>query len=159
MLYRAATANVNRDMTLLRSTDGGAHYRNVSLSPWRTGICPMSSESFAETDHALLAAWESDGQVLFARIDSETTALSPPIAPPGQGRGRKHPAIAASSSGDVLLVWTEGTGWQKGGALVWQFFDPSGKPKGKQERLEEGIPVWGLPTVVAKPEGGYLIIH
>jgi hypothetical protein len=159
MLYRAATANVNRDMTLIRSTDSGAQFRAESLSPWRTGICPMSSESLCDTDQGVLAAWETDGQVFFARIDPETMAVSSPTAPPGPGKGRKHPAVAASPTGEVILVWTEGTGWQKGGSLAWQLFDRSGKPKGKQERVEGGVPIWGLATVVARPEGGFLVIY
>jgi hypothetical protein len=159
MLYRAATANVNRDMTLIRSTDSGAHFRAEPLSPWRTGICPMSSESLFDTDQGVVAAWETDGQVFFARIDPETMAVSSPTSPVGPGKGRKHPAVAASPTGEVILVWTEGTGWQKGGSLAWQLFDRSGKPKGKQEHVEGGVPIWGLATVVARPDGGFLVIY
>jgi hypothetical protein len=119
----------------------------------------MSSESLFDTDQGLLAAWETDGQVFFARIDPETMAVSSPTAPPGPGKGRKHPAVAASPTGEVILIWTEGTGWQKGGSLAWQIFDRSGKPKGQQGRDEGGVPIWGLATVVTRPEGGFLIIY
>ena len=159
MLYRAATAGVNRDMTLLRcSTDRGRHFQAKAISPWRTGMCPMSSESLVDTDQGVLAAWETNGQVYFSSLDPESIGASP-IAPSGPARGRKHPAVAASPNGEIILVWTEGTGWQKGGALAWQVFDRSGKPRGEQGRLEAGIPVWGLATVVARPGGGFLIIH
>ncbi len=159
MLYRAATAGVNRDMTLLRSTDQGAHFQGKAISPWRIGICPMSSASLADTDQGVLAAWETNGQVLCTRFDPGGTALNSTIAPAGPAGGRKHPAVAASPTGEIILVWTEGTGWQKGGSLVWQLFGRQGKPQGEQGRLEGGIPVWGLATVVARPEGGFLIIH
>jgi hypothetical protein len=158
LLYRAATANVNRDMTLIQSTDNGAHFQVAAISPWRMSICPMSSESLVDTDKGVLAAWETNGQVFFSRIDPDTMSVSP-IAPSGVASGRKHPALAASFTSDVILVWTEGTGWQKGGALAWQVFDSSGKPRGEQRRLEGGIPVWGLATVVARPEGGFVIVH
>lgn len=158
MLYRAATAGVNRDMTLLRSTDQGSHFQGAVISPWRIGICPMSSESLTDTNQGALAAWETDGQVYFSHIDPESLRASP-IAPPGRGGNRKHPAVAACPTGEIILVWTEGTGWQKGGDLVWQVFDRSGHPRGEQGRLEGGVPVWGLATVVVRPEGGFCIIH
>ena len=47
-LYRAATDNVGRDMTLLTSRDGGGHFEGTTLHPWRLFACPMSSESLAE---------------------------------------------------------------------------------------------------------------
>lgn len=161
MLYRAATAGVNRDMTLIQSRDQGAHFQNLVLDPWRVSICPMSSEALADTADGdeVLAAWETNGQVYHARIGTRSMALSPPVAPPGEPKGRKHPALAVGSAGEVILVWTEGTGWRKGGALVWQVFDRSGRPQGKQGRLEAGIPIWGLASVVRDPTGGFLIIH
>jgi hypothetical protein len=58
----------------------------------------------------------------------------------------------------MVLVWTEGTGWQKGGSLAWQVFDKTGKPSEEKGRMDRGIPVWGLPTVVATDEG-FTIIH
>ena len=119
----------------------------------------MSSASLAETGSGVLAAWETQGQVYFCRIDPQSHEASPPIAPPG-GRGdRKHPAVAGNARGETILVWTEGTGWQKGGSLAWQVFDRSGRPIGPEGRIEDGVPVWGLATVVARPDGGFTIIH
>ncbi len=84
--------------------------------------------------------------------------MTTPQAAPGAGRGRKHPALAFNAKGEMLLAWTEGTGWQKGGSLAWQVFDKAGKPTEDKGRAERGIPVWGLPTVVATAEG-FTIIH
>jgi hypothetical protein len=159
MLYRAATAGVERDMTLITSANRGNHFQRAALSPWRLGTCPMSSSSLTETSLGVIAAWETNGQVFWSRIDPATLAISEPITPPGSSKARKHPAVAESPDGTILLVWTEGTGWQKGGALAWQTFDRSGKPKGAPGRLEGGVPVWGVATVVAKPEGGFLVVH
>jgi hypothetical protein len=157
-LYRAATDNVGRDMTLLTSRDGGGHFEGATLHPWRLFACPMSSESLAEGPSGVTAAWETNGQVYFSRIDSKTLEPTRPVAPPGGG-DRKHPAVAVNARGETLLAWTEGTGWQRGGALAWRVFDPSGRATRESGHIEKGVPVWGLPTVVARPDDGFTIIH
>ena len=119
----------------------------------------MSSEAFAEGPSGVLAAWETAGQVFFARINPKTLESTAPVAPPGAARGRKHPALAVNPRGETILVWTEGTGWQRGGALAWQVFDADGKPTAEKGRSPQSIPVWGLATVVARTDGGFLIIH
>jgi hypothetical protein len=159
ILYRAATGGVERDMYLARSSDLGEKFQGVSIHPWTYNACPMSSESFAEGGSGVLAAWETKGQVYFAPVGPKMRKSNPPVSPSG-GRGdRKHPAIAVNARGATMLVWTEGTGWQKGGSLAYQVFDPSGQPVGEPGRVEGGVPVWGLPTVVARPDGGFTIIH
>ncbi len=158
ILYRAATENTGRDMTLLTSRDDGQHFEGTMLHPWRLFACPMSSESLTEGGSGVTAAWETNGQVYFSRIEPNTLEPSRPMAPPGGG-DRKHPAVAIASTGETILVWAEGTGWQRGGALAWRVFDSSGKATRETGRVEKGIPVWGLPTVVARPDGGFTIIH
>src|SRR5262249_15794987 len=123
MLFRAATEFVNRDMYLLTSKDNGVHFQGKPIGPWRVGIFPMSSESLAQAGKDVMAAWETNGQVFLARIDPETGAASSVLSPPGAANGRKHPAVAGDAKGETILVWTEGTGWQKGGALAWHVFD------------------------------------
>jgi hypothetical protein len=108
--------------------------------------------------NGVAAAWETDGQIYFTTIKSGTTKFTKPQSAPGAGRARKHPALAVNAQGDMVLVWTEGTGWQKGGSLAWQVFDKTGKPSEEKGRMDRGIPVWGLPTVVATDEG-FTIIH
>ncbi len=157
-LYRAATENVGRDMTLLTSRDGGVHFGGATLHPWRLSACPMSSETLAEGPAGVTAAWETNGQVFFSRIDPKTLEPARPVAPPGGG-DRKHPAVAVNAKGETLLAWAEGTGWQRGGALAWRVFDPTGKATRESGRVENGVPVWGLPTAVARPDGGFTIIH
>jgi hypothetical protein len=158
LLYRAATGGVDRDMYLLHSEDHAGHFRGASIDPWRAEVCPMSSAALADCETGVLAAWETRGRVAFSRVDLRTRQVSPPIAPP-DGRGdRKHPAVAGNACGETILVWTEGTGWQKGGSLAWQVFDRSGRPSGPPGRIEGGVPVWGLATVVARPDGGFTII-
>ncbi|HLJ10866.1 MAG TPA: sialidase family protein, partial [Planctomycetaceae bacterium] len=110
MLYRSAREKVNRDMLLLTSNDRGKTFRRELAGNWIVDVCPMSSEAFVETPESVLAAWETDGQAFFSRIDKKDRQLSKPIAAPGSADGRKHPALAANSRGETILVWTEGTG-------------------------------------------------
>ena len=118
----------------------------------------MSTMALVEGPGGMVGAWDTDGQIYFAKIKPRTTDFTEPQSVPGTGKERKHPALAVNVQGEMILVWTEGTGWQKGGALAWQLFDKSGKPTDEKGRVERGIPVWGLPTVVATA-GGFTIIH
>lgn len=159
-LYRAATQNVGRDIYLLSSRDRAETFEGVLIHPWKLNARPMSSASLSGGGEGVLAAWETNQQVFFARIDPETSKLSPPAWPPGRAAGgRKHPAVAGNAAGETILVWAEGTGWQRGGALAWQVFDRSGRPTDGKGRMERGVPTWGLPTVVSRADGSFLVIH
>ena len=113
----------------------------------------MSTMSLVEGPDGVVGAWETDGQVYFEKLGKE-----PPHSAPGNGNNRKHPSLAIDSAGNMLLAWTEGTGWEKGGSLHWQLYDRSGNPIGSSERLDGGIPVWGLPTI-ATTSNGFTLIH
>jgi hypothetical protein len=158
VLYRAAKANVERDMMLASSGDHGAHFQASSLQPWPVSTCPMSSESLLETPSGVLAAWETKGQIAYARIDPKSQVASRPISPPGGGN-RKHPALAVNADGETIVVWAEDTGWQRGGSLVWRIFDRSDRATREMGRVDDGIPVWSLPAVVALRDGRFVIIH
>ena len=118
----------------------------------------MSSEALVEGPKGdVWAAWETTGQVYFGRV--EAGAIGQIISAPGEGKDRKHPALAVNARGEALLAWTEGTGWNRGGALAWQVHSPSGEPTGEKGRLTGDIPVWGLATAVPRPDGGFTLIH
>lgn len=114
--------------------------------------------ALVEGPDGVTAAWDTDGQIYFASIKPGTPDFTKPQSVPGPGEDRKHPALAVNAGGERIIIWAEGTGWQKGGALAWQVFDKTGKPTAEKGRVERGIPVWGLPTVVAT-DGGFTIIH
>lgn len=158
-LFRSATGGVDRDTFLLTSRTQGQSFSAVRVDPWRLNSCPMSSYSLAETSAGILAAWETRGQVLWAHIEPATSTVSTAIAAPGSPQGRKHPSVAGNARGETLLAWTEGTGWERGGALAWQVFDKDNRPTAEKGRLEGGIPVWGLAPVVSRPDGGFTILH
>lgn len=156
-LYRAATEMVNRDEILLVSRNHGADFEIANRHPWKLSACPMSSASLTESKGGVLAAWETAGQVYLSRIAPGTLKVSPPISPPGNA-SRKHPVVVGNDRGEVLLVWTEGTGWQRGGSLAWQLFDASGQATNEKGRVD-GIPVWSFASAVPRADGGFVIIY
>jgi hypothetical protein len=158
LFYRSAREKVNRDMALLMSTNRGKSFRSEIADNWVNLNCPMSSEAFADTPEAVLAGWETDAQVFFTRIDKKKHRLSNPIAAPGAGAGRKHPALAVNGKGETLLAWDEGTGWERGGALAWQVFDERGKPT-KSRGKTDGIPVWSFPAAYADADDSFVIAY
>lgn len=158
VLYRAAAENIHRDMTLLMSTDHGSTFSALRVDPWELNACPMSTAYLSEGGGSVLAAWEKAGQVYFEEFERDSRRVPAILAAPGENTGRKHPAVAANANGLVLLVWTEGTGWMKGGSLAWQLFDSAGNAASAQGHAS-GVPVWGLPSAFADRQGNFTIVY
>jgi hypothetical protein len=153
VLYRSATESVHRDIYLLTSLDRGGSFDSRKLHTWDINACPMSSMAFSEGNGVVAGAWETGGQVFFEPLTGGNAA---PVGMPGEGKGRKHPRIAIAPDGEALMIWTEGTGWQRGGSLAWQLLDANGKAIGERHS-SAGLPAWSFGAVVAKT-GGFLII-
>lgn len=136
-LYRAARQIDQRDITLLSSPDGGTTFKHEIIGRWPVKICPMSSMTMVASQGQTRAAWETDGTIFTSVFGSTEgpAAVSP--------KKCRHPALAANSKGEVLVCWSAGTGWQKGGELGWTVLNASGKPAGKQGSAP-GVPVWGM---------------
>ena len=157
-LYRSATESVHRDVYLLTSHDRAKTFQGGLLQSWNINACPMSSMDIAGNGTVTVGAWETGGQVWWARLDGAPGGVGQPIAAPGEGKGRKHPRITVNRDGAVLLVWTEGTGWQKGGSLAWQIFDSGGQPKMQTQRIA-GIPAWSFAAAVARPGSTFSVLY
>ena len=157
-LFRSAFEIVNRDMYLLTSLDQGKTFRGKNVSKWNVGYCVMSSEAFAESDSAVLAAWETEKQIFYSQFDHASGEFGAPSAAPGSGPNRKYPTLAINRNGYALLGWAEGMGWKKGGSAAWQLLDRSSKPVGDIGR-REGVPVWGLVAAFAAPDGSFRIMY
>jgi hypothetical protein len=155
-LYRGARTPEQRDMYLL--TSAGKGFKVEDIHPWAISACPMSSEAFAEGPGLVVAAWETQGQVYFARIDPATGTRSAPVAAPGTGNGRKHSAVAVNAKGEVLLAWTEGMGWNRGGAVAWQVYGKDGNPTAERGRAG-GVPVWSLVAAFVRPDGRFAVVY
>jgi hypothetical protein len=156
VLYRSATESVGRDIYLLCSSDHGRTFQGRLLHKWNINACPMSSMDFAEGADMVAAAWETGGQVYWTRIIRRDT--SDPIGAPGQGKDRRHPRLTVNGKGEVLLVWTEGTGWQKGGSFAYQIYNRAGRLIGDTKQFP-GIPMWSFAAAVAGSENGFSILY
>jgi hypothetical protein len=157
--YRGAKDVTKRDTYLLTSADKGKSFLGEDVHPWSINSCPMSSYAFAEAPAGpVVAAWETRGQVYFAQIDPATGKRSAPVAAPGPGEGRKHPAVAVNARGETILTWTEGMGWNRGGSVAWQVYDKAGKPTAQRGRAR-GVPVWSLVAVFVRPDGRFAVVY
>jgi hypothetical protein len=154
VLFRTAREMTDRAMQVLHSKDHGVTFQPELNHPWTVKQCPMSASSFVSGPAGTFAAWETAGQVFGAKLngnqaESAVTAVSP-------RKGAKHPAMAENNSGDWLVTWTEGTGWEKGGALGWKLTTRAGKTEtGRQD----GIPKWSYAAAYPKTDGSFVILY
>jgi len=156
--YRSAAEIVHRDMYLLTSRDHAATFTAAKLDPMNIAKCVMSTTTLAPAaGGGLLAAWETDDRIFFSPVDPASPLRR--IAAPVQSRPAKHPVIAANAAGQILLAWTEGTGWQKGGTLAWQIFDAQARPIANASGRAADLPAWSLPAAFAKPDGSFEILY
>lgn len=158
VLFRGARETSHRETVLLTSADGGSTFASQVLQDWPISACPMSTYTLAEGSGAVVAAWETAGQIYWTSIDPSTRKAATPIAAPGDASGRKHPAIARNDRGETLLAWTEGMGWSRGGSLAWQLFDRDGSPVGTIGRAD-GVPAWSLVSAFARRDGRFAILY
>lgn len=157
VLYRAAAKNVDRDSTLLVSTDGGSTFQSSVVQPWKIESCPMSSYALLDGAGKVRAAWETEEQIYSAAIEPATVKFTPSAAAPAQGNNRKHPTLALNGKGEMLLAWTEGTGWNRGGSLVWQLYDAKGQAT--QKGRSQSVPTWSLLSAIALKDNSFLLFH
>lgn len=156
--YRGALETGQRDQNLLVARDWGSGFRISLTDPWKVATCPMSSTTFSKAPHAVLAAWETSGQVRWARWDDDRSVWLPPLSPVGGGKNRKHPVAVGNDRGEVLLAWTEETGWAKGGVVAWQLFDKDGRPTETHGR-RDGVPAWSLVGAYSDADGRFVILY
>jgi hypothetical protein len=156
ILYRAATDGKHRDTTWLM-IGGGATRPPVRVHGWELEACPMSTYALAETADGVAAAWETAQQIYSADLNPATGLVSAPAAIPGEG-SRKHPSIAVNKAGDRLIAWTEGTAWKRGGTIAWRLTDRSGAALSADPNAG-AVPVWGLVSAVALPDGSFVIFR
>lgn len=157
-LYRSAETVSQRDIFLLSSTDGEFEFTSRRLQAWEIDACPMSSEAFSHVGGRTWGAWETDGQIFFADVTSGQTQSRRAMPVDGTANQRKHPVMAANEHGQVLIVWTEGTGWNRGGDLAWQLVDENGRSSGVSGSAP-GIPVWSFAAAYPGPEGAFVLLY
>ena len=160
ILFRSAMEDVHRDIYLLNAPPGGDSFSGGILHRWEINACPMSSMSFSEGSSGTMATWETGGQVYFTPVDADGKASkrSQPIAASETPARRKHSYLATNSSGQTLMIWIEGSGWQKGGTLSWRMFDAAGKPVSDVKTVAP-TPTWSFGAVFARKDGGFTIFY
>jgi hypothetical protein len=157
-LYRSASEMIHRDIYLLYSNDRGETFRGTDVAQWNIGACTMSMQDLAQGSAGVLAAWETMGNVFYAFVNPLTGRVSPPVGAPGEARDRKYPSVAGNSRGEILLAWTEGMKWGKGGSVAWQVFDANGDPEG-ETGYADGVPAWSLVATFAAPDGSFTVVY
>jgi hypothetical protein len=159
ILYRSANSQGNRDIEWLLSTNHGTTFSSRIAGPaWHVGTCPMSTQALGTTSTGLGAAWERAGQIYFGTVQGNSLDSLSPISASGSAGGRKHPTFASGSSPEapLLLAWTEGTGWEKGGTLAWEVLDQ--RRVIIQSGRREAVPVWSFATAVTEPDGSFVLL-
>ncbi len=155
VLFRSTQEMVHRDMYLIESTDHGSSFRGSNISKWNVSYCVMSSEGFATGPTGTFAAWETEKQVHFGPIDSaKATADDAAVS---NGSNQKYPSLAINREGLLLVSWTEGMGWKRGGSLHWQIFE-KGKPVGKSGSVD-GVPVWSVVASYGRRNGNFVVLY
>lgn len=159
MAYRSAAGTGTRDVHLLASANGIDRFKGWKIHEWEVGYCMMSTFDFWTDRRNTLLAWETDGQIYFGIVDAQTAGLTKMVSAPGTGDNRKHPALARNAREEVLLAWTEGTGWNRGGRVLWQVFDRDLEPVPDKDGQTGGLPAWGRPAAFATPDGDFVLIY
>jgi hypothetical protein len=121
-LYRDKAGNM-RDMYLLRLDKGAGSFVRTPVSRWQINACPMSGSSLGFWGNTgLVAAWEREFKIFFARMDFMGRLIPPgEIIVPGQG---KYPLALSAPNGATLVTWKNNT------TLNWQLYDATGQPQG-----------------------------
>ena len=114
-----------------------------------------STYSLARGPREFLGAWETEGRIRYGTLgeDAATRTAS------GESTQCKHPSIACSAAGDVLVAWIEDMDWGKGGTLAWQLADSAGKVLGSGRGEKGEVPPWSLVEAVALPDGRFVILE
>jgi hypothetical protein len=155
VLYRGALEMTDRSEVLLVSPKPGAPFKIVNKHRWEIATCPMSSAFLSPAEKGAMAAWETDGQIFYTTVDPITMSVGKIESLPTKTK-KRHPSVTKNSEGETLVTWSEGTGWARGGTAYWRATNNKG---GVNEGHGEELPVWGMVTGYAKPNGDFVVIY
>ena len=151
-LYRGAQKFVNRDMTLLIGNEPGKVNEKI-VGPWRIGQCVMSSAAFVQTPNGVLGAWETEGNIFVGQLGGKAA----PTKIVKHARQR-HPALAVNKAGEVLVTWSENTGWKKAGRFAFEVLSKDGQ-RIPTHSGQQSVPMWSFTATYALPDGSFEILH
>jgi hypothetical protein len=164
MLFRSATKLVDRDTWLIGSevgeqNDEETRFGSFRLAPMKANVCIMSTAAFARGGgDDVFAAWQTGEQIDVTNFAAGTGATDRPWSVPGKGKNRKHPSLAVNRDGEMLIAWTENTGWATGGRICWQLFARNGKPVRDAAGHADDLPPWGTPAVF-ESGGRFVVVY
>lgn len=147
--YRDKASNI-RDMYLLAQSPGAATFtkEKISGTPWEVTGCPMTGTFLSRGRSDELIAWETKGQVFYARIDPMDGKLKTNEIKAAE-RG-KWPVALGGRDGSVLLSWKNES------RLHWQLFGSNDQPAGKPGSMAS--PNGSRHAGVTTADGSFLLI-
>jgi len=122
--YRDKASNI-RDMFLLARIPETQSFskEKISGTPWEVTGCPMTGTFLSRGRNDELVAWETKGQISYARLDPATGQLKTKEIKVAE-RG-KWPVVLGGADGSILVSWKNDS------RLHWQLFDGNDRPSGK----------------------------
>jgi hypothetical protein len=78
------------------------------------------------------------------------------------GRKANHPVLVPLEETDsVLVAWTEGTGWQRGGELAWRTVGLKSSSSTRDSPVQRlpGVPVWGSVAAWRESDGSVTVLY
>lgn len=152
VLYREETNN-ERDMYLVLwdQRSNQASRRRISTTLWKIAGCPMSYYTVSRARDGYLAIWPTEGQIYFARLNSQGVLLSPEeIKTPGTTGMRTGMLTLTDAASNTLVAW------KKEGRLGWQIYDGEGRAVARPGGVESaGSGVAGVLTI----DGRFLLFR
>lgn len=152
VLYREETDN-DRDMYLvLWDQDRNQATRTrVGATPWLVDACPMTYYTISATPEGFLAVWPTRGEIFFARLGDDGSALAAAeMKTPGKCGMRTGVLALNDSAGNTLVAW------KNDGQLGWQLYDKQGRASGHAGSAASAGN--GAAGVVGK-DGRFILFH
>ncbi len=128
---------------------------------------PLSPALAAGARDRLVAVWLGQEGDMLTLLYRQLAANGEPLGLAREVRSEAgdlplDPAVAMSRKGDFFVVWVEdpspGDELPGGTRILSRFFDALGNPTGPSAMVNRALdPANGKPTLVADPEGGYLV--
>ncbi len=156
VLYRTHLGR-ERGMRFLVSEDEGGTFEHRFVDFMRLAREMRSGSFLTLGPRGLLAAWESEGLVVWAKVRPDTDRIKAPMAPKDYQGLTSRPCLAENTKGGLLLAWFEGP-QDRPGRLAWQIFAAVERRMVGSGKVE-GVGLESAPAVVARPDDGFLIFY
>ena len=158
VLVRGAAGKSQRGMRLLRARAGSLEFEAGTLDAWELNQCPLSTTRLGWAGGSALTVWLSEGRIRLGRPGAADLVRAVSEA----GRKANHPVLVPLEETDsVLVAWTEGTGWQRGGELAWRTVGLKSSSSTRDSPVQRlpGVPVWGSVAAWRESDGSVTVLY